>query len=97
MYKKLFRTYLLALIIVGIAAAAATASGTLAGTMIRNSATVSYKDANNNPMTSVTSNEVITEVDSVFGVDITPDGVPCCRIQREQDKGFRVYHNQYGK
>lgn len=88
MYKKLIRTYLLALIIVGIAAAAANASGTLAGTMIRNSATVSYKDANSNPMTSVTSNEVITEVDSVFGVDISPNGYPVAGFSESKTRDF---------
>ena len=88
MFRKLLKVCSLALIIVYISAAATVASGTLAGTIIKNSATVSYKDANNNPMSSITSNEVITEVDSVYGVDISPDEYPVAGFSESKTRDF---------
>ena len=48
------------------------ALGTAAGTVIKNKATATYKDANGNDMASVESNEVETTVSQVATVDVTP-------------------------
>ncbi len=53
-------------------AVSAYAAGTPAGTQIKNKATVQYNDANGNPRPSVDSNEVVTVVAQVSGVDISP-------------------------
>ena len=50
----------------------AYAAGTPAGTQIRNKATVQYNDANGNPRPPIDSNEVITVVSQVYGVDVSP-------------------------
>ena len=49
------------------------AVGTPAGTEIRNQASASYIDSAGQPQTT-TSNEVVTVVQEVYGVSITPDG-----------------------
>jgi len=53
--------------------ALAWAHGTPAGTEIRNQASASYIDSSGLPQTT-TSNEVITVVQPVYGLDIQPDG-----------------------
>lgn len=73
MKTTLTRALAVALLIVAMAAISVTATGTLAGTLISNSATVNYKDINNNSKTPVTSNTVTTTVNSVCGVDVTPN------------------------
>jgi len=50
----------------------AMALGTAAGTVIKNKATATYKDANGNDMPGVESNEVSTTVSQVATVDVSP-------------------------
>jgi trimeric autotransporter adhesin len=52
--------------------ASAWAAGTPAGTVISNYATLSYKDANGNALSQITSNTVTTVVSQVAGVDVSP-------------------------
>lgn len=61
-----------ALILVGLAASA-FAAGTPAGTTISNQATGTYKDANGNALTGVSSNTVTTTVDQVAGTSVGND------------------------
>ncbi len=72
MKTTLTKALAVALLIVAMAAVSVTATGTLAGTLINNSATVNYKDVNNNSKTAVTSNTVTTTVNPVCGVDVDP-------------------------
>lgn len=50
----------------------AWAVGTRAGTIITNVATASYQDANNNPLTDATSNQVSITVLAVAAIDVSP-------------------------
>ena len=61
------------------------AATTPAGTLITNYATATYKDASNNTY-DVQSNEVITTVIQVYGVDILPD-----KQIKEGEKGLFTY------
>lgn len=82
------RSFLLALGLIALAALirlpsawaqsigpAVTPSGTAAGTVISNQATLDYRDANGNALPRVTSNTVTTVVSQVASVDITPTTV----------------------
>ena len=53
----------------------AHAAGTPAGTVITNIATVTYKDANGNPLPAIRSNAVRTIVAQVAGVDVSPAAI----------------------
>ena len=66
------------------------AAGTPAGTQIKNQATAQYKDANGNAQSS-TSNEVITVVQQISGVTVTPDGTTSAPITQTATAGTRVY------
>lgn len=72
MRNRLLRALALAAVLAVAVAAGAVAVGTPAGTIITNQATLTYKDANNNPMTPVTSGAVTTTVQQVAGADVTP-------------------------
>lgn len=74
MTNRLLRTGMLSTILVFALAATVVAAGTPAGTVITNSAIVTYNDANGNPMTPVHSNTVTTVVKQVAGVDVSPEG-----------------------
>ncbi len=73
--RKIFLTLAALLLAAFIAAPAAMAAGTLAGTEISNQAYGDYKDANNNAMPRVYSNTVTTTVSQVAGADIVPPTV----------------------
>ena len=66
------------------------ATGTPAGTQIKNQATAQYKDANGNVQSS-TSNEVITIVQQISGVTVTPNGTTAAPITQTATPGTRVY------
>ena len=53
--------------------APAIAAGTPAGTVIRNIAIANYEDTSGNPLPPVESNEVMTVVAQVSGVDVSPE------------------------
>jgi len=59
---------------------------TPAGTIIENRAHVDYKDANGNPLPTVYSDWVYTEVAQVCGVDVTPES-----STRNGEDGTEVY------
>ncbi len=61
------------LIFLALGLGAVIAAGTPAGTEIRNQASASYIDSAGQPQTT-TSNEVITVVQPVYGLEIKPDG-----------------------
>mgnify|MGYP000871001388 CR=1 FL=1 len=70
--RKLFLTIAALLLLAVVAAPPVMAVGTPAGTTISNQATASYKDANGNAMTPVSSNTVTVTVSQVFALNITP-------------------------
>ena len=70
---RFIKASLLAVMIVMLASYVASAAPTPAGTQIRSSATANYTDANRNPKAEVTSNEVVTIVSILRGVDVTPN------------------------
>jgi uncharacterized repeat protein (TIGR01451 family) len=75
MNSRTIRRALVAATIVAAAVALsspALALGTSAGTVISNQATVTYEDANGNPLTAL-SNVVQTTVSQVAAVDVAPD------------------------
>ncbi len=84
--------------IVMLASFAASAALTPAGTQIRNSATANYTDVNRNPRAEVTSNEVVTIVSTLRGVDITPNPDPVTGVSyavgttenKETDYAFTI-------
>jgi uncharacterized repeat protein (TIGR01451 family) len=63
---------LLTALVLVTASPASASTLTPSGTAISNFATVSYKDANGNPMPTVNSNTVTTTVSQVGGTDVTP-------------------------
>ena len=69
-FKAISKTILFVL---ALAVGAVIAAGTPAGTEIRNQASASYIDSAGQPQTT-TSNEVITVVQPVYGLEIKPDG-----------------------
>ena len=69
--SQAIKTLLLFLFALGLGAVLAV--GTPAGTEIRNQASASYVDSAGQPQTT-TSNEVITVVQPVYGLEIKPDG-----------------------
>lgn len=88
---KLKRTVLLVLAIALIAGLPLFAAGTPAGTQIKNQATAQYKDSNGNTQVS-TSNEVITIVNPIYGLTVTPDGtVGGGETTQTATAGTRVY------
>lgn len=69
---KTLKSTLMVLALVFILTAAVSAVGTPAGTIISNTATLTYNDGNGNAMPMVTSNTVTTVVSQVGGVDVSP-------------------------
>jgi len=69
---KALKSTLMVLALVLILTAAVSAVGTPAGTIISNTATLTYNDGNGNAMPMVTSNTVTTVVSQVAGVDVSP-------------------------
>lgn len=70
------RNLILACLLGGLAlSSGAFGAGTPAGTAIRHSMVVTYKDANGNPLPSIRSNELVTIVAQVAGVDVSPESV----------------------
>lgn len=67
---------LFAVMIVMLASYITSAALTPAGAQIKNSAIAYYTDANRNPKAEATSNEVVTLVSTLRGVDITPNPDP---------------------
>ncbi len=68
------------------------ATGTPAGTQIKNQATAQYLDANGNSQVS-TSNEVITIVQPIYGLTITPNGTTGAPGQEQTaTPGTTVYY-----
>ena len=72
MNMRTVRALLVAISLVLAFSAAVFAVGTPAGTIISNTATLTYNDGNGNAMPMVTSNTVETEVTQVAGVDVSP-------------------------
>lgn len=66
------------------------AAGTPAGTQIKNQATAQYLDENGNSQSS-TSNEVITVVQPIYGLTMTPDGTVAAPTSQTATAGTRVY------
>jgi len=60
-------------VLLALGLGAVIAAGTPAGTQIRNQASASYIDSAGQPQTT-TSNEVVTVVQQVYGLEIKPDG-----------------------
>lgn len=89
---KLKRTMLLVLAIALIAGLPLFAVGTPAGTQIKNQATAQYNDENGNAQMS-TSNEVITIVNPIYGLTVTPDGADAAHPGATQTAtaGTRMY------
>ncbi len=69
----MFSKYLFFLMCLLFIITCASAEGTLAGTVIKNQASATYKDASNNSLSS-TSNEVITTVQPKYEFTVTPNG-----------------------
>lgn len=66
------------------------AAGTPAGTQIKNQATAQYLDENGNSQSS-TSNEVITIVQAIHGLTVTPNGTVAAPSTQTATAGTRVY------
>jgi len=89
--KRTFtRVIVIAFMIVAVMSSAIVASGTPAGTEIKNNATVTYKDVNSNAKPTVTSNTVTTVVNTVRGVDISPVDYTCTTEEKTNDFAFTV-------
>jgi hypothetical protein len=84
------RSLLLILAIVVIAGLPLYAVGTPAGTQIKNQATAQYLDENGNSQSS-TSNEVITIVQPIYGLTVSPDGTTGAPSLQTATAGTRVY------
>ena len=84
------KTLLLALAFAALMAVPLFAAGTPAGTQIKNQATAQYLDENGNSQSS-TSNEVITIVQSIYGLTMTPDGTTAAPTAQTATAGTRVY------
>ena len=69
---KTLKSTLMVLALVFILTAAVSAVGTPAGTIISNTATLTYNDGNGNAMPMIASNTVTTVVSQVGGVDVSP-------------------------
>ncbi len=84
------KALVLALVLMTFVGLPLFAAGTPAGTQIKNQATAQYKDANGNVQSS-TSNEVITIVQQISGVTVTPNGSTSAPIVQTATAGTRVY------
>lgn len=84
------KTLLLALAFAALIAVPLFAAGTPAGTQIKNQATAQYLDENGNSQSS-TSNEVITIVQPIYGLTMTPDGTTAAPTTQTATAGTRVY------
>lgn len=84
------RTILLVLAIMAFIGLPLYAAGTPAGTQIKNQATAQYLDENGNTQSS-TSNEVITIVQPIYGLTVTPDGTTGAPTTQTATSGTRVY------
>lgn len=84
------RTILLVLAIAAFVGLPLYATGTPAGTQIKNQATAQYLDENGNSQSS-TSNEVITIVQPIYGLTVTPDGTTAAPTTQTATAGTRVY------
>lgn len=82
------KAVVIALLLVAIAAVSASATGTLAGTQITNSATVSYKDVGGHFRPEVTSNTVTTTVNRVCGVDVSPSSYTTEALNEDKIREF---------
>jgi len=71
--NRIFKGFICALALMVLAAPAALAVGTTAGTVISNQAYADLSDANGNTLARVYSNTVTTTVEQVAGVELTPD------------------------
>ena len=86
---KALKTIIFVFFMLGLGAV--IAEGTPAGTEIRNQASASYTDSAGQPQTT-TSNEVVTVVQPVYGVTITPDGTEAAPGQTQSGvPGSTVY------
>lgn len=72
MRKLFFSILAVLLLIAAVAAPPVMAVGTPYGTVITNQASATYKDANGNAMTPVTSNAVSMTVQQIFALNIAP-------------------------
>lgn len=90
MKRTFTRVIVIAFMIVAVMSSAIVASGTPAGTEIKNNATVTYKDVNSNAKPTVTSNTVTTVVNTVRGVDISPVDYTRTTEEKTNDFAFTV-------
>jgi len=85
--KRLITFGLIVMVLFGFSAGAFAAP---AGTEIKNQATATYRDQNGVEQETA-SNEVITQVKQVYGIDIAPSGDPA--LQQEAAPGNTVYYS----